>query len=198
MNLFLNLLRLVIGVGMPILTIVFSYQAHRIAQQDQNEGRLVDGICLKCHRSQKGDQAIFAYTKNPQNPRQGMKQKHLPQAETTLQGTETHHVCSPCAERYVRHEIILQTLMVLPYPLVRGITALMPNSAVSSNFLLEIYLMVFSIAGAVSAWHLHRALRAGETPLAEIRDRVAIQVRKDFLGKNFGYYTRAGMRYLNK
>jgi hypothetical protein len=37
----------------------------------------------------------------------------------------------------------------------------------------------------------------GQTPLDEARDRVAINVRRNSLGKKLSYYSRNGLKQLN-
>jgi hypothetical protein len=128
-----------------------------------------------------------------------MRKKQPPITEPIITETETHFICDACARRYIHQEILLQILIVLPYPLyVLAIKAFSHQNGRSPNILLEAFLIVLAIAGTLAALNLHRALRFGETPLAEIRDRVAIQVRKKLLGKDLSYYTRTGMQNLKK
>jgi hypothetical protein len=67
-----------------------------------------------------------------------------------------------------------------------------------THVLLEILLLLLSMAGGASAWDLYQAVKAEKLPLAEARDCVAIRGRKKQLGPGLSYFTRVGMHHLKK
>ncbi|MFU8826566.1 MAG: hypothetical protein ACNA70_03645 [Brevefilum sp.] len=167
-----------------------------MANTPQHDTRTSEPTCLKCGRSQPGSDACFAYTREAENLRQQIKSQ-TPRAKPNQVETETYFVCDSCAQRYWRWELIRQNLIGLSYPVYRLVTSMfMGQNRLFTNYLLEGLVMLLTLAGTLAAWNLYRALRAGQTPQTELRDRVAIEARKTTLGKGFGYYTRAGMRNL--
>jgi hypothetical protein len=67
---------------------------------------------------------------------------------------------------------------------------------VKSNYLIEGLLVIFVLGGLIAAFDLFRAVRSGETPLAETRDRVAINARMPVIGKQYNYFTRIGTLFI--
>lgn len=199
MNFLILLFRLVTAVIIPLGAAVFSYLALRMAGQDQPGLPAIDQTCLKCGQTRPGALGTFAYTRGVDRLRRQMRKKQPLKPELSNTETESHFICDLCARRYLRQEILLQTLMVLPYPMyVIVINVFSNQNERFPNILLEAFLIVLAIAGTLAALNLYRALHSGKTPLAEIRDRVAIQERKKELGKDLSYYTRAGMQNLKE
>lgn len=198
-NAILALVRWIFAALMSVSAVIFSYLTLRLARQDQTGTRTTDQTCLRCSQVRPGASGVFATTQSVESLRRQMKHKTALTPEIQILDTERHFICELCTQRYLRQEIFVQILIVLPYPLyAMAINVLIDQNGRFPNILLEAFLVVLSIAGALAAWNLYRALGAGESPLAEIRDRVAIQARKKSLGKGFGYYTRTGMRNLKK
>jgi hypothetical protein len=153
--------------------------------------------CLRCGQSGPGGEAQFHYTESVGTARERAASKQLNPAETPILGAETHYVCDQCAKRFAWNEIIQGVLLVLPYPLhLYVIIPLFAEGGIYANFLIETLLVVLSIAGAVTVFDLYRASLNGATPLADARDHVAINERKQALGKKFSYYTRIGASHL--
>jgi hypothetical protein len=199
MNAIFILVRWFIAALMFVSTVIFSYLTLRRASQDQPGTTTGDQTCLQCRQVRPGAQAVIATTQSVESLRRQFKHKKDLPSETKILNTETQFICDPCTRRYIKQEICLQILIVLPYAVYAMLVNVsMDRNGLFPNILLEAFLLVLAIAGALAAWNLYQALGAGESPLDEIRDRVAIQLRKKSLGKGFGYYTRAGMRYLKK
>lgn len=196
MGFFFVALRFITAVLMPISAVVLSYLTIRITQPGQGDLTAAGQTCRRCSQSRAGAVGEFHYTENIGSPRQQMVRGQSIITEESILGTEAHFICDQCARRFVNLEILQQVLVVIPYPLyLFMIVPLILGDGASPNFLIEIFLLVFSLAGTASAWNLYRATRKGETPLAEARDRVAIQERKQTLGKGFSYFTRSAMQY---
>lgn len=199
MTLFFSIIRLVTSILMPIGAIVLSYLTIRQAKQGHGDLPANGQVCHRCGHSRDGALGEFHYTESVGSPRQQMAKGQSILKESSILGSESHFICDHCAQRYLWFEILQHVLVVLPYPLyLYVIIPLFLNSGTFANFLIETLLLLFSLAGAASAWDLHRAVRMGETPLAEARDRVAIRERKSKMGKDFSYFTRTAMRYVKK
>jgi len=197
MNALILLLRVIVAVLMPLAAVVFSCLALRMARQSPPGIHTADLTCLQCGRSRPGAPGTFTYTRGIDRLRRQMRKKQPPVLEPKIAETETHFICDPCTRRYLQQEILLQILIMLPYPIYAlAIKAFSHQNGRAPNILLEAFLIVLAIAGVLAALNLYRASRLGETPLADIRDRVAIQVRKKSLGKDISYYTRTGIQNL--
>jgi hypothetical protein len=183
----------------PTLAVIFSILSLIKTRQGQGSPPEEGQACLRCGEARQGAPGKFHYTESIGNARERAAQKQLTPQDTPILGSETHFICDRCAQRFIRNEIFQILLMVLPYPLyLYVITPLLAEVANFSNFLIETVLMVLSVAGATAAFDLYRAARLGEAPLAEARDRVAINQRKKALGKKFSYYSRMGTTQLQK
>ena len=199
MNFIITLIRILTAVAAPLLAIVLAVltllKTRKIRGHDAEEGQ----ACLRCGQTRSGDSGQFHYTESIGNARERAAQKQLTPRDTPILGSETHFICDPCAQRFIRLEVVQILLMALPYPLyLYVIIPLFPGSGIFANFLIETLLVVLSLAGATAAFDLYRAVRMGRTPLTEARDRVAINQRKKTLGKKFSYYTRMGTTHLQK
>jgi hypothetical protein len=197
MGLFFSIIQIVAAILMPISTVVLSYLIVRYTRQ----GELTTEVqtCQRCGQSREGAQGEFHYTEDVGSPRQQMARGQSIITEESILGSESHFICNSCAHRFLHFEILQQVLVVIPYPLyLFVIVPFFLSNGAFGNFLIEIFLLIFSLAGAASAWNLYRSVRMGETPLAEARDRVAIQERKKTLGKGYSYFTRTAMRYYEK
>lgn len=196
MDFFFLVIRFITAVIMPISAVVISYLTIRIIKQGSGDLAAGGQTCRRCGQSREGAKGEFHYTENIGSPRQQMARGHSIITEESILGSEEHFICDHCAHRYMVIEILQQVLVVIPYPLyLFVIVPLILRNGASTNFLIEIFLLIFSLAGAASAWNLYRATRKADTPLAEARDRVAIQERKKTLGKDYSYFTRTTMRY---
>ena len=199
MRFFINIIRILIAVAAPVLAVVLAALTLRKARQAQGHAPEEDQACLRCGETRPGASGQFHYTESIGNARERAAQKQLTPGDTPILGSETHFVCDPCAQRFIRLEVIQILLMVLPYPLyLYVIIPLFSGTRFFGNFLIETLLVVLSLAGATAAFDLYRAVRSGNTPLTEARDRVAINQRKKTLGKKFSYYTRTGTTHLQK
>ena len=199
MSVFFVIIRFITSIIMPISALVLSYRTLRIIKQGQGDLAAANQACHRCGQSREGEKGEFRYTENLGSPRQQMARGKSIITEESILGSESHFICNRCAHRFMYLEILQQVLVVIPYPLyLFVIVPLILNNGATTNFLIEIFLLVFSLAGTASAWNLYRAVLMGETPLAEARDRVAIQERKKTLGKGYSYFTRTAMRYYEK
>ena len=197
MDFFFDIIRIVTAILMPISAVVLSYLTYRHTRGGDASGERK--TCHRCNQSRLGEMGEFHYTENIGSPRQQMARGQSILTKEAILGSETHFICDDCAQRFLRIEILQQVLVVIPYPLfLYVIVPLFLNSGAFGNILIEMFLLIFSLAGAASAWNLYRAVRMGETPLAEARDRVAIQERKKILGKAYSFFTRTAMRYYEK
>ncbi len=197
MDFFFVIIRFITAILMPISAVVLSYLTYRHTQQGDESGDIQS--CHRCGQSRVGAKGEFHYTENIGSPRQQLARGQAIVTEETILGSESHFVCDECAQRFLKLEILQQVLVVIPYPLyLYVIVPFFVTNGVFGNILIEMFLLIFSLAGAASAWNLFRAVRSGETPLAEVRDRVAIQERKKTLGKAYSYFTRTAMRYYEK
>ena len=199
MNAIFVLVRWFIAALMSVSAVFFSILTLRRASQNQPGTTTADQACLQCRQVRPGAQAVIATTQSVESLRRKFKHKNALTSETKIFNTETHSICDVCTMRYIKQEIFLQMMIVLPYTLYAMlVNVFMDQNGLFPNILLEAFLLVLAIAGALAAWNLYRALGLSESPLDEIRDRVAIQIRKKSLGKGCGYFTRSGMRYLKK
>lgn len=106
-------------------------------------------------------------------------------------GSESHFVCNHCAHHYIRNEILQHILMVIAYPIYLYLfIPIFGGNGVFADFLIQTLLVVLSVAGTTSALTQYFAVSQGEDPLSEARDHVAINERKNILGKKFSYYSR--------
>jgi hypothetical protein len=199
MNVFLQIVRILVALLMPISAIAFSYQTLRRVKGEPTDVVLAVQPCLQCRKTREGANGEFTYTKKIGSPRERVRKEQPYLLETTVLGGESHFVCDVCARRYLRNEALLLILLAIPYPVfLFVIVPIFVDDTLFTHALLEIVLLLLSVAGGALAVDLYRAVGAGETPLAEARDRVAIQGRKKQLGSGLSYFTRCGMRYLKK
>lgn len=199
LNTIVLLVRWFTAVILPIGAMFLSYRMLRVTQQAQTEHEMLPQACLTCGQVRAGALAIFAYTKTIESPRRELKKKQPASSTTTSLITETHPICDPCARRYLWHEVLLQMLIVLLYPLYAGVVFIvLKRDAPFSNILLEVFLMLLSFAGVLATLNLHRAISKSDPSSAEIRARAAIQFRRKSLGKDCSYYTSGGMHNLKK
>lgn len=199
MHALILLIRVIAAAVMPLSAVVLSWLTIRLARQGSPGVYTADQSCLKCGLSRSGAPGGFAYTRGVDRLRRQMRNKQPALSEPILTETEIHFICDPCAWRYLRQEILFQILIVLPYPVYASVFLFFQNQNQRfPNLLLEVFLIVLAIAGVLAALNLYRALKLGETPLAEIRDRVSIQCRRRVLGKDLSYYTRSGIKNLKK
>jgi len=197
MDFFFSIIQLITAILMPISAVVLSYLTVRYTKQGELTAEVQ--TCRRCGQSREGAKGEFHYTENIGSPRQQMARGQSLITEESLLGSESHFICNHCAHRFLYFEILQQVLVVIPYPLyLFVIVPFILSNGASANFFIEIFLLIFSLAGTASAWNLYRAVRMGETPLAEARDRVAIQERKKTLAKGYSYLTRTAMRYYEK
>jgi len=199
MDFVINLIRIITAIIVPIFAVVFT--ALTALKVGKAKGTLPEegGHCLRCGEPKKGAEGQFYYTENLGNARERFAKRQLIPGNAPILGSETYFVCDKCAYRYIRNEILQMVLMVLSYPLyLYFIIPVFAENGVFANFLIETLLVVLSVGGFISAFDLYRAVRSGETPLAEARDRVAIHERKTALGKKFSYYTRMGFSHLKE
>jgi hypothetical protein len=199
MDVVIFLIRILTAVVAPIATIVFAILTAVTVAKDKGIPPGGDRHCLRCEGSGLGAEAHFHFTETLSSLRdRSVSRRPTPNGISVL-GDETHFICDRCAFRYIRNEIIQLILMVLSYPFyLYVIVPMFAEQGVFANFLIETLLVVLSISGFISAMDLYRAVQLGESPLAEARDRVAINERKNALGKKFNYYTRIGLSRLKK
>ncbi len=199
MDFVLTIIRIMTAILLPISAIAMTIFTLVKVFKSQGETPQAGQACLRCRKSNAGDEAEFHYAEAVGNARERAAAKQLTPSDTPILGSETHFVCDACAKRFVRNETMQILLMVLPYPLyLYVIIPLFAKNGVFANFLIETLLIVLSAAGTTAAFDMLRAVRKGKTPLSEARDRVAIQERRQQLGKKFSYYTRIGHSHLKK
>ena len=192
---FIVLTRILTAIVAPIVSIVLSILAIWRSQRDQGQPPEPGVHCLRCGKARFGDHGQFKYSENMGNPRRQAIQSQLKLTEQTILGSESHFICDICARGYLLRQVLQIGLMVLPYPLyLYVVLPILGESGFFANFLIETILVLFVLAGTTAAFDLFRAAREGETSLAEMRDRVAIKIRKKFLGKNHTYQTRLADR----
>lgn len=199
MNVLLTMFRALTAILMPIGAIAFSYLTLRRAKNEHSDVMTEVQPCLRCGQTREGSQGEFTYTEKIASPRERVK-KELPYIpKTSILGAESHFVCDACAHRHLRVESLLYILLAIPYPVyLFVIQPIFVNDLLFTYVLLEIVLLLLSVAGGVLALDLFRSVGAGATSLAEARDRVAIRRRKKQLGTGLSYFTRSGMRFLYK
>ena len=199
MNLINTIMRILAAIVAPAVAIVLSALTLIKTRQDQGDKPEESQECLRCSEARQGATGQFHYTESIGNARERAANKQLTPKDTPILGSETHFVCDQCAQRNIRNEVLQILLMVLPFPLyLYVIIPLFAENGIFANFLIETLLVVLSVAGATAAFDLYRAVRKGQAPLTEARDRVAINQRKKALGKKFSYYTRMGSTHLQK
>jgi hypothetical protein len=199
MNVFLQIVRILIALLMPISAIAFSYLTLRRAKGVPTDVVLAVQPCLQCGQTREGAQGEFTYTEKIGSPRERVRKEKAYMPETAVLGAESHFVCDVCARRYLRSEALLHILLAILYPVYLFlIVPIFVNDLLFTHVLLEIVLLLLSVAGGALAADLYRVMGAGETLLAEARDRVAVRRRKKQLGTGVSYFTRSGMRYLKK
>lgn len=199
MHLIINIIRIFTAVIAPVLAVVLSALTLIKTHQDQGAPPQEGQDCLRCGEAREGAPGQFHYTESIGNARERAAQKQLNPKNTPILGSETHFVCDRCAQRFIRNEIFQALVMILPYPIyLYVIIPLFAENGIFANFLIETLLVVLSVAGATAAYDLYRAVQLAKAPLGEARDRVAINQRKQTLGKSFSYYTRRGATHLQK
>jgi len=191
MDFVLTTIRILTAIVAPVGAVVLVILTLLRLRQDEGETPEEGQVCLRCEKAHQGDEGQFQYTESVGNARERAAKKQLTPSDTPILGAEIHFICDHCARRYVRNEIIQLILMVLPYPIyLYIIIPVFAENGIFASFLIETLLVVLSVAGVTSAFDLFRAVHKGKVPLAEARDRVAINERKNVLGKKFSYYTR--------
>lgn len=199
MNVLLTSIRALTAILSPICAIAFSYLTLRRAKNEHSDVRAEVKPCVKCGQTRVGALGEFTYTEKITSPRERVRKEQPYMPETSILGTESHFVCDACARRHLRGESLMHILLAIPYPVyLFVIQPIFVNDLRFTHVLLEILLLLLTVAGAALALDLLRTVGAGETSLAEARDRVAIRGRKKQLGTGLSYFTRTGMRYLKK
>jgi hypothetical protein len=199
MDVLVKLIRILTAVISPLS--VFLIAGLTACKASKDKGRLSEESqhCLRCGGSARGAEGHFYFTEKIGSGRERAFGKQLAPGDTPILGNETYFICDRCAFRFIRNEIFQLVLMILPYPLyLVVIVPMFAETSIFANFLIETLLVVLSVGGFVSILDLFRAVRYGESPLGEARDRVAIHERKNALGKKFSYYTRMGISQLKK
>jgi len=195
MAIFLTIIRILAAVISPLAVILLAILT--LVQFRGTVGTSTENseTCLSCAKSLPGGEGQFHYTEPIGNARERAAKQQFSTGQTPILGSETHFICDRCARRYFRNQTIQHLAMVLSYPLLLyGIFPLLAPNSYFSNFLFETLLVVLSISGLVAALDLYRATRHGNTPLDEVRDRVAISKRRKMLGRKLSYYTRMGIK----
>ena len=199
MDILVTLIRILAAVLAPLSAIVLSFLAYKKARGHQGDTVPEGQVCIQCGEARDGGQGYFHYTEDIGNPRERVVKNQLTPSEEDILGSEEHFVCDQCAQRYIRNEAIQQVLIALLYPFYLFVLSpLFFDIGFFAGFLIESFLLVLAVAGAVAAIDLYRGVRRGYTPLAEARDRTAIKERKKSLGKGFSYFTRMGTTKLKK
>lgn len=199
MTYLLTIIRILLAIAAPLAAIILLLLAYLKLRGMKGESPEEEETCLRCGKAEPGGYGHFHYAESIGSPRDRAAKKQLTLPSTPILGSETHFICDRCARKYIRNETIQIILLYLPYPLyLYVLIPLLTEDGVFSNFLIETVLVVLSIAAFISAYDLFHAVRTGETPLAEARDRVAIEKRRAILGKVFSYYTRIGISHLQK
>lgn len=194
-----TIIRVMTAVVAPLTTLFLAFRTVKLSTTDSSGSDNEQNTCLRCGLTRKGAEAIFHYTESMGNPRQKVARMQLQWEDRLILGEETHFVCNHCAHRYIRNELIQQILVILPYPVYLYIyIPFLTGPTVSGNFLVETLLLVLSLTGLASAFDLYRAVRSENGPLTEVRDRVAIKMRKNEIGKKFNYFTRGGTTNLGR
>ncbi len=200
MEILLNIIRILTAVIAPAAVVCLTaLSSFRIRKDESQAPEDAQQECLRCGESRTGAEGQFHYSENFNSARERSIRKQLTLSKPTDLGSETHFICDRCAYRYIMNENLQLILMALPYPLYLFIIVpLFAQNGVFANFLVETLLIVLSVGGFISALDLFRAVCGGVSPLSDARDHVAIQQRKQNLGKNFNYYTRVEMTHLKK
>jgi hypothetical protein len=199
MNVILQIIRILIALLMPISALAFSYLKLRRVNGVHTAEDLDIQPCLHCGQTRAGAHGEFTYTEKITSPRERVRKEQPYIPETVILGAESHFVCDVCARGYLHREALLHVLLAVLYPAY--LFVILPNFVNDLGFtyiLLEILLLLLSVAGGASAWERYLAVNTEETPLAEARDCVAIRSRKKQLGTGLSYFTRGGMRHLKK
>ena len=199
MNISLQLIRILLAFLIPISAITFSYLTLYRAKHEHSDVKSEVQPCLQCGQTRMGALGEFTYCEKITSPRERVRKEQPYMPETTILGAESHFVCDVCARGYLRNEVLLHVLLAVPYPVY--LFVVMPifiKNPLFPSVLLEILLLLLSMAGGALALDLFRSVGVGGTSLAEARDRVAIRGRKKQLGTGLSYFTRGGMRHLKK
>lgn len=199
MNIILTIIRGLTAIASPLATLVFIALILRQTQGAAGTPPADDQACLRCGGSQLGGEGQFHFTEGVGNARERAANPHYATEKTPILGSEAHFICDNCARRFLHNEITQILLLVLPYPIYLYILVplVFPNG-IFASFLIETLLVVLSISGLISALDLFRAIRQGEAPFDEARDKVAINERRGLLGKKLSYYSRNGIKQVNK
>lgn len=198
MDTVLTFIRIILAIIAPLAAVILLILAHLKLRGVMGEAPEEDETCLRCGKPENGGIGQIYYAESVGSPRDRASKKQFSLADTPILGSETHFICDHCAKRFIRNETVQIILLSLPYALyLYLIIPLFAKNGVYANFLIETLLVVVSIAAFTSAYDFYNAVRNGETPLAEARDRVVIGKRRAFLGKKFSYYTRIGVSHLH-
>ena len=183
---FLSILAPATALGLVVLSLIRVKSSEgRPPEQEQS--------CLRCGQRRPGDLGQFSYSVIIGKPRRNSAIRQMFQYDSPILDTESHFICDHCTRRHLTIDVLQITLMMLPYTIYRHVLLpILSSHGVSSNFLIEGFLMLFAIGGLTTAIDLSRAIKTGETPLAEIRDRIALKIRKPAIGTQYNYYTRLG------
>ena len=199
MDIILAIIRGLTAIVAPLATVVLIVLTLRQIHGSTGAPPADDESCLRCGSNQPGAEGQFHFTEAVGNARERAANPQYGSEKTPILGSETHFICDKCARRFLRNEIVQMLLLVLPYPIYLYILVplFFPNG-VFASFLVETLLVVLSVSGLVSALDIYRAIRQSTTPFDEARDKVAIIVRRSFLGKKLSYYSRMGIKQVNK
>ena len=198
MDFIVTLIRSLTAVIAPLATLVLAaltlIHTHRDHGEPPHEGQK----CVRCGESRLGGKAHFYYKEGEKNTGDGNLNKKMPPINAPILGSENHFVCDRCTHGYIRNEIIQILLMAFPYPIYLYVIPLFVENGIFTNFLIETFLIVFSLAGITAVFDLFRSVHSEQMPLAEARDRVAIKECKDKVGNQYRYFTRSGSTRLRK
>lgn len=199
MTFVLTFIRILTAVVAPFLAVGLSILAAVHVRRYQKTTSHPASQCLRCRHTRPGSEAEFFFSARVGSLREITRKKHPIINQSPILGSETHFICDQCAGRYIHNEIIQQTLMSLAYPgYLFVLIPLFFQNGVFANFLIETLLVVMALAGATAAFDLYRAVKSGQAPLSEARDRVAIFERKKTLGKQYDYFTRLGRSRIDR
>lgn len=199
MDIILTIIRSLTAIAAPLATLVFIILTLRQFRGAAGAPPAEDETCLRCGGSLPGGEGQFHFTESIGNARERAANRQYASGKMPILGSETHFICDGCARRFLRNEITQMLLLALPYPLYLYLLVplFFPNG-IFASFLIETLLVVLSVSGLIAAYDLYRAVRQSEAPYDEARDKVAISERRSFLGKKLSYYSRMGIRQVNK
>jgi hypothetical protein len=192
-----DLIRFFFAILAPSIALILVIRSLLHTRRVSGKAPQEDQPCIRCGQHNPGDIGQFLYSKAPGKLfRRSLMIQKL-HKDAPILDSESHFVCNRCAHRQIALEILQIGVMLLPYPVyLYVILPLLAPSGGKSIFLIEALLVIFVLGGLIAAFGLFRAVRSGETPLSETRDRVAITVRMPVIGKHYNYFTRIGTLFL--